>query len=137
MKKIIALALCLALLLCAAAVQADETEVKTRLGSLKVGEEFTIQSKVPENYIFSLVTSTERNLVGILTGGAGQAWLSTLIITVLIIVFGETIPKITAKKNANRIALRNAYVVRGLMIVLFPLIWLVVLLVKLVTMGMK
>ena len=72
MRKIIALALCLALLLCAAAVQADETEAKTRLGTLKVGEEFTIRSKVPENYIFSLVTSTELNLVGILTGGAGQ-----------------------------------------------------------------
>ena len=70
MKKIIALVLGLALLLCAAA--ADEAETKTRLGTLQVGNGFIIQSKVPENYTFSLVTSTELNLVGILTGGAGQ-----------------------------------------------------------------
>ena len=44
-------------------------------------------------------------LVNILTGGDGKIWLSTLIITVLIIVFGETIPKITAKKNANRLSM--------------------------------
>ena len=41
-----------------------------------------------------------------------------LILTVLIIIFGETIPKITAKKNANRISLRNAVPIRGLMFVL-------------------
>ena len=32
----------------------------------------------------------------------------------LVILFGETIPKITAKKNANRLSLRNAYAVNAL-----------------------
>lgn len=71
MKKIIALALCLALILCTAASLAETAE-KTRLGSLQVGEAFTIQSKVPENYTFSLITSTELNMVGVLSGGEGQ-----------------------------------------------------------------
>ncbi len=76
-------------------------------------------------------------LVNILTGGDGKSWLSTLIITVLIIIFGETIPKITAKKNANRLSLRCAYLLNGLRIALTPMIWLVVKLIGLLTLGME
>ena len=46
-------------------------------------------------------------------------------------------PKISAKKNANRTSLKNAYVVRAMMIIFYPLVWLVVSLIKLLTMGMK
>ena len=76
-------------------------------------------------------------LVNILTGGDGKIWLSTLIITVLIIVFGETIPKITAKKNANRLSMHNARFLNALRLVLTPLIWLVVKLISLLTFRMK
>lgn len=76
-------------------------------------------------------------LVIMLTGGDEHAWLSTLIVTVLVIVFGETIPKISAKKNANTVAERNAYIINALMVVLKPLIWLVVTLIHLITRGMK
>ena len=72
MKKIIALALSLTLILCAVSALAEETAEKTRLGSLKVGEAFTIQSKVPENYTFSVLTATELNLVGQLEGEEGK-----------------------------------------------------------------
>ena len=76
-------------------------------------------------------------LVNILTSGDGKTWLSTLIITVLVIIFGETIPKITAKKNANHLSLRNAYVLNFLRLLLKPLIWLVVALIRLLTFWMK
>lgn len=76
-------------------------------------------------------------LVIMLTGGDEHAWLSTLIVTVLVIVFGETIPKISAKKNANTVAERNAYIINALMVILKPLIWLVVTLIHLITRGMK
>ena len=58
-------------------------------------------------------------------------------LTVLVIIFGETMPKITAKQNANRFALKNAYVVRAMMVVFYPLVWVVVMLIKLITLGMK
>ena len=70
-------------------------------------------------------------------GGDEYAWLATIILTVLVIIFGETMPKISAKKNANRTSLKNAYVVRAMMIIFYPLVWLVVSLIKLLTMGMK
>lgn len=73
----------------------------------------------------------------LVTGGDEYAWLATIILTVLVIIFGETKPKISAKKNANRTSLKNAYVVRAMMIIFYPLVWLVVSLIKLLTMGMK
>lgn len=69
--------------------------------------------------------------------GTEYAWVSTLVITLLVIIFGETMPKIIAKNSANRIALSHAYFVRGLTILLKPVIWIVVGLVRLVTVGMK
>lgn len=73
----------------------------------------------------------------LVTGGDEYAWLATIILTVLVIIFGETMPKISAKKNANRMSLKNVYVVRAMMIIFYPLVWLVVSLIKLLTMGMK
>ena len=73
----------------------------------------------------------------LVTGGDEYAWLATIILTVLVIIFGETMPKISAKKNANRTSLKNAYVVRAMMIIFYPLVWLVVSLLKLLTMGVK
>ena len=75
-------------------------------------------------------------LVILITSSEDYAWVSTVVLTFLVIIFGETIPKITAKKNANRIALRHAYPVRFMMIVLKPLIWVVVKLIELITKGL-
>ena len=69
----------------------------------------------------------------LLLGSDRYAWAATVILTVLVIIFGETIPKITAKKAANTLSLRFAYAVRAMMIVLKPLILLVVGLVHLLT----
>jgi putative hemolysin len=65
------------------------------------------------------------------------AWISTVIITILVIIFGETVPKIAAKKNANRYSLMNAYIIRALMFILKPVTWLIVGLVNLLTRGLK
>ena len=76
-------------------------------------------------------------LVVQLTGTDSMVWLGTLIITVVIIIFGETIPKITCKKSANRVAVRYAWPVRALMLLLKPLVWLVVKLIELLTKPLK
>lgn len=73
----------------------------------------------------------------ICSGDASYAWVSTLVITILVIIFGETIPKIVSKGSANRFALTYAYFIRFLTIVFKPLIWLIVGLVNLLTMGLK
>ena len=73
----------------------------------------------------------------LVTGEDEYTWLATIILTLLVIVFGETMPKISAKKNANRTSLKNAYVVRTMMIIFYPLVWLVVSLINLMTRGIK
>ena len=69
--------------------------------------------------------------------GSSYAWVSTVIMTILVIIFGETVPKITAKKNANAFALRYAWPVRILMVVLFPVVKIVVCLIHLITGRLK
>ena len=71
MTRITALALSLIMILCAVCVLAEESG-KTKIGTLKVGEAFSIQSKMPEGYTYMPVTATELNLVGILSAGEGK-----------------------------------------------------------------
>ena len=61
------------------------------------------------------------------------SWISTVVITCLVIIFGETIPKIAAKKNANRFAMACSGFLRLLMFILKPLILLVTFLVDLIS----
>ena len=76
-------------------------------------------------------------LVILLSGSDRLTWIGTVILTVVIIIFGETIPKICAKKSANRLTLRIAYPIRALTVLLTPVIWVVVGLNWLLTFWMK
>ena len=52
MKRITALALSLIMILCAVCALAEDTG-KTEIGTLKVSEAFSIQSKLPEGYTYT------------------------------------------------------------------------------------
>ena len=79
MKKIIALALGLMMILCAAGALADETADTVELETVSVGQAFSIRSKLPEGYTFTLITSTDLNLVGLLAGGEDQPLITVSI----------------------------------------------------------
>ena len=89
------------------------------------------------NNLANIASSSLASVLVILLLGDGYAWLATLTITILVIVFGETIPKISAKKNANSLAVNCAGFTNFLMILLKPVIWIVVTLIHLITSGMK
>ena len=90
------------------------------------------------NNLVNIAGSSLGSVLVILVCGSDEyAWVSTVVMTVLIIVFGETMPKITAKKSANRKAIKNARFIRGLTLVLMPLIKLCVGLIRLLTKGLK
>ena len=76
-------------------------------------------------------------LLILLTGTDSYAWIATLVLTLVIIIFGETMPKIIAKRNANKMALNFSGIICFLMIIFKPLIVLVVLLVRLFTFFLK
>lgn len=73
----------------------------------------------------------------ILTNDSDLTWVGTLIITILIIIFGETIAKITAKKQPNIIALNRAPFIRFLMTLCYPIVLLTVVITRLVTWPIK
>lgn len=60
-------------------------------------------------------------------------WLGTVVITILVIIFGETIPKITTKKKPNTIAMRYSLPIKALMTILYPLVFVTVKLTNLIT----
>ena len=71
MKRITALALSLIMILCAVCAFAEDTG-KTEIGTLRVGQAFSIQSRMPEGYTYMPVRATELNMVGILSAGEGK-----------------------------------------------------------------
>ncbi len=73
----------------------------------------------------------------LLLGTDRWTFIGTIAVTILVIIFGETIPKITAKKTANTTAMRNSLFIFILMTILKPLIWVVVGLVELITRPLK
>ena len=108
--------------------------------ALKIVENFddALSTILIGNNLVNIASSSLGSiLVIVVTGKDRYTWVSTLVITLLVIIFGETIPKITTKKNANRMSLRSAYCVRFLMILLRPVVWLVVGLVNLLTFWIR
>ena len=89
------------------------------------------------NNLVNIAASSLSSVVAILAFGERYTPLATLIITVLVVIFGETIPKITAKRNATRWTMAFAYPIRALMILFKPVTFVVVGLVNLLTGGLK
>ena len=92
---------------------------------------------IGNNLVNVACSSLASVLVITLTGDDGKTWIATVVVTLLVIIFGETIPKIIAKKKPNTLAMAYAPVIRALMIIFFPIVWIVVKLVGVFTKGVK
>ncbi|MBR4953180.1 MAG: HlyC/CorC family transporter [Oscillospiraceae bacterium] len=89
------------------------------------------------NNFVNIALSSLGSVIAITAFGEEYTWLATVIVTVSVIIFGETMPKIVAKKNANRVAVLASYIIRFLTIVFTPLVWLSVNIVHLLTAPFK
>ena len=116
---------------------------KRAAAAVKICENFdrTLSTILIGNNLVNIASSSLGSVLVVLLVGedaAGRyAWIAAAAITVLVVIFGETIPKILAKNSANRYALRHAYAIRALSIVLTPAVWLIVGLVNLLTGKLK
>lgn len=113
---------------------------KRAKAALKIIDRFddTLGAILIGNNLVNIAASSLASVLFILIAGSDKnSWIATLILTCLVIIFGETIPKIAAKKRATSVALNNAYAVRAVGIVLFPLVKLAVALVNVITGSMK
>ena len=118
---------------------ASDDGSKRAAAAVKIVERFddTLSTILIGNNLVNIAASSLGSLAVMELLGDGYAWVSTVVITTLVIIFGETIPKIVAKNSANRIALRHAYSIRILSVLFKPLIMLVVGLIRLICLPLK
>ena len=103
--------------------------------AFKIANKFddAISAILVGNNLVNIAASSMGSIAVMLVLSEQYAWVSTAIITSVVIIFGETIPKISAKKDATNFAIKFAYPVRALMILLRPVTFVVVSLVNLIT----
>lgn len=105
-----------------------DDEVKGAALALQIAEKFddALSAILIGNNLVNIAMSSIGSVMAILIAGEEWTWVATLVITVLVIIFGETMPKIVAKKNANKLVLVFCYPIYALTILLKPLIWIIV-----------
>lgn len=108
---------------------------KTAAIAVRIREGFddALSAILVGNNLVNIAASSMGSLAVMAVLSEKYTWISTLLITIAVIIFGETIPKITAKKNATRFAMALARPLRLLMIILKPVTFVVVGLVNLIT----
>ena len=65
------------------------------------------------------------------TGEALASAVSTAVLTIIVLIFGEIVPKILAKQHANKICKIAAWPIQILTYILYPLVFIVMLLMNL------
>lgn len=105
--------------------------------ALRIIENFddTLSTILIGNDLANTACSSLGTIIVILLAGEEMSnrfnWLSTLIVTIIVIIFSESMPKIKAKKNPNTLAMRYSGIIRALSIILTPVVKLVVYLIGL------
>lgn len=139
------------LLLMSALFSASETafstakEARIRTYAQDGNKRAKVAIKISENYDKALTTVLIGNNIVNLTASSittafvirvfkGDAYvaLGTAVITVLVLIFGEIMPKNVAKEYPERFCLFISYPLWGLMVLFTPLVWLLVKLKNLV-----
>lgn len=92
--------------------------------ALKLSEKFddVLFTLLIGNNIVNITASTVATLlfVAIIGGGVGPA-VSTIVLTITVLIFGEIFPKLIAKNAPERFAITVAPILKFFMVVLFPL----------------
>lgn len=103
--------------------------------AFKIANKFddAISAILVGNNLVNIAASSMGSIAVMMILSEQYAWVSTAVITIMVVIFGETIPKISSKKNATNFAMKFAYPVRTLMILLKPVTFIVVSLVNLIT----
>ena len=83
------------------------------------------------NNIVNIASSSIATVLAVDLFGPSGAAISTAVMTVLILIFGEVLPKSLAKENSESFALTVANIMHVLMIITYPLVLLFILLKKL------
>ena len=82
------------------------------------------------NNLVNTAASSIATVIAINLVGAEGAAYATAIMTVVVLIFSETIPKILARDNSFAFSRAVSYPIKALMVITYPIVWVVNLLVK-------
>lgn len=103
----------------------EKTPLKNRLAiKLATGFESTLGAILIGNNLANNAASAIATVIVLDLLGDDFAWVATLVMTLLILTFGEVIPKVLGKRFAEKISLIIAVPLYALWIVLWPITWL-------------
>ena len=110
---------------------AEEGSKKAK-GTLRILDHFDdlLSTILVGNNLVNITASSAGSLLAILAFGEQYTGALTAVITILIIIFGETIPKLAAKKHPTDMSLRFARPIHVLSIIFKPITFVVVSLVN-------
>ncbi len=123
--------------------KAAEAGSKTAALAYKISEDFTtaLSAILIGNNLANIAASTAATVITMnlllshgFSGSDGLAsMISTIAMTLIILIFGEIVPKTLAKNNADIVVRWFAYPTRILTWILYPLIWIVMRLINLLS----
>jgi CBS domain containing-hemolysin-like protein len=119
--------------------EAEDGDSKAKR-ALRLAENFddTLSTILMGNNLVNIAASSLTTVgVLLLTGSDKLNGVGTLIITVLVILFGETVPKIFCKANATGMSKAVSGGISFLRILFYPTTYVIVKLVQLLTKGIK
>ncbi len=107
------------------AKEGEKSPLKNRL-AFKLASDFegTLGAILIGNNLANSAASAITTVIILDLLGDNFAWLATLIITLLVLTFGEIIPKVLAKRFAEKFSLFIAIPMYVLAIILWPITWL-------------
>lgn len=120
-------------------VNASRLKAKAEKGGLPMRTALKIVERYNEflaailigNNIVNTVSSSIATLIVLELLGDGFAWVSTVVMTLLVLMFGEILPKVLAKQVAEKYCVLSALPIYIISIVLKPLLAVINLIVKL------
>lgn len=101
--------------------------------AIKIAEDYenALGAVLVGNNLANTASSALATLIVIDTLGEGYVWLATLVMTLLVLLFGEIIPKVLAKQMAEYFCLIVSIPIYFLATVLKPVTWMIMGIVKL------
>lgn len=80
------------------------------------------------NNLVNILAASIATVIALRLLGEAGIWVSTLVLTVVILIFAELAPKTLAATNPQRVAYPASYVLTPLLKLLYPAVWLINLL---------
>ncbi len=77
------------------------------------------------NNLVNILAASIATIIGIRLFGMNGVWISSLVLTVVILIFSEVAPKTVAAVNPERIAFPASFPLYGLLKIFYPIVWLV------------